>query len=194
VAPLPPSFLDFIGGIAFNIKFDFVFRSITDRLRRYHSADACGKCTATLFDDFRSDSDFLRTLDELFSEVVGQYTNGECITSDGLSLEHVEIFLGTAINLSFQLHFLDAPHGYGMAPAKFSVATDTTRDDCMHAKLYCGLRDPDGEFWYPSTKRLQTVAMSDDYNWAYSQTRTYGPPTISSWIDRRILERGDPSG
>ena len=160
-------------------------------MRRYDSAGACGKWNVTLIDDFRSDSDFLRTIDELFSEVVGQYTNGECITSDGLTLETVKFVLGTAIDLCFRLHFLDAPHGYGMAPAKFSVAADTTRDDCMLAKLYCGLRDPDGEFWYPSTKRLPTVALPDDYDWAYSQTRTYGPRTISSWIDRRTQKRGE---
>ena len=122
---------------------------------------------------------------------VGQHTNGECITSDGLSLETVKIVLGTAIDLYFRLHFLDAPHGYGMAPAKFSVAADTTRDDCMLAKLYCGLRDLDGEFWYPSTKRRPIVAMPDDYDWACSQTRTYGQPTISSWLDRGTQKRGE---
>jgi hypothetical protein len=172
-----------VGVFTFNIKFDFVFRSIADRMRRYDSVDACGKCNVILFNDFRSDSDFLRSVDELFSEVVHQFTNGECITSDGLSLETVNIVLGTTIDLRFLLHFLDSPHGYGMAPAKFSVAADTNRHDCMLAKLYCGLREPDGEFWYRSTKRRPTVAMPDDYDWAYSQTRNYGPQTISSWID-----------
>ncbi|WP_145073541.1 hypothetical protein [Aureliella helgolandensis] len=161
-------------------------------MRRYDSASACGKWNTTLIDDFRSDSDFIRAADELFSDVVSRHTNGECITSDGLLLETANIVLGGSIDLCFRLDFLDAPDGCGMAPAKFSVATDTTRDDCMLATLCCGLREPDGNFWYPSTRRMPSVTMPDDYDWAYSHTRVYGLPTISSWIDRRTPKRGEP--
>lgn len=160
-------------------------------MRRYDSAGACGKWNETLIEDLRSDTDFIRTVDELFSEVVGQCTNGECVTSDGLSLETVKIVLGTTIDLCFRLDFLDAPHGYGMAPAKFSVANDATRHNCILATLCCGLHEPDGNFWYPKTRRIPNFVMPDDYDWAYSHTRTYGPPTITSWIGRRTRKRGE---
>lgn len=130
-------------------------------MRRYDSAGACGKWNLTLIEDLRSDTDFIRTVDELFSEVVGQYTSGECVTSDGLSLENVKIVLGTTIDLCFRLDFLDTPHGYGMAPARFSVTTAATRHNCTLATLCCGLHEPDGNFWYPKTRRIPNVVMPD---------------------------------
>ncbi|MCA9192989.1 MAG: hypothetical protein KDB03_14535 [Planctomycetales bacterium] len=175
----------------FNLKFDFVFRSVNDRLRHYDSASACGQRYAILIEDFRSDSKFIRTVDELFREVVAQYTSGECIVSDGVSLETVVIDLGTSLDLYFRLYFLDAPNGYGIAPAKFSVASDTTRENCMLATLCCGMREPDGNFWYPTTRRMPNVVMPDDNDWAYSHTFVYGPPTISSWIGRQTRKRGE---
>jgi hypothetical protein len=180
-----------IGDSAFNLKFDSVVRAVRDRLRRYDSAEACGKWNATLYEDFRSDTRFIYTLDEIFSDVVGRYTNGDCIVSDGLAFETVKIILGRAIDLCVRLDFLDGPHGYGMAPAKFSVANDNTRDNCIVATLCCGLREPDGDFWYPKGSRNHNVVMPDDYGWAYTYTRTYGPPTISCWIERRTQERGE---
>ncbi len=180
-----------IGDSAFNLKFDFIFRSANDRLRHYDSARACGQWNATLIEDFRSDSEFIHTADELFGEVVDQHTNGGCIASDGLSLEAVMIDLGTSLDLYFRLHFLDAPNGYGIAPARFSVATDTTRVDCTLAALCCGLREPDGDFWYPTTTRMPNVVMPKDYDWACRHTRVYGPLTISSWIDRQRRKRGE---
>ena len=178
-----------IGETTFILKFDSIFRSANDRLRYCDSVAACGQWNATLIDDFRCDSEFIRTADELFDEVVGQNTNGECITSDGLSLETARIDLGNSIELYFRLHYLEAPNGYGIAPAKFSVATDTTRHDCSIGTLCCGLREPDGNFWYPPTSQMPNVVIPDDYDWAYSQTRVYGEPTISSWIDRRHRKR-----
>ncbi|TWT93036.1 hypothetical protein [Neorhodopirellula pilleata] len=103
-----------------------------------------------------------------------------------------DIDLDTSLDLYFRLYFLDAPNGYGIAPAKFSVASDTTRNNCTLATLCCGLREPDGNFWYPTTRRVPNVVMPDDYEWAYSHTRVYGPPTISSWIGRRTRKRGEP--
>ena len=161
-------------------------------MSHYASEAACGKWNGTLIEDFRSDFKFIRTADDLFGEVVEQQTNGACTASDGLSLETVMIDFGAAIDLYFRLHFLDAPNGYGIAPAKFSVAIDTNRDDSSLATLSCGLREPDGNFWYPSSKRATNAVMPDNYNWAYSHTRTYGPSTLSSWIDRRNRKRVDP--
>ena len=180
-----------IGDPAFNLKFDLIFRSVSTRLRHYDSEVACGEWNGTLIEDFRSDFKFIRTADELFGEAVGQHKNGECIASDRLSLETVKIDFGATIDLYFRLHFLDAPNGYGISPGKFSVAVDTTRDDCSLATLSCGLCGPDGDFWYPSSKRMSNVVMPDNYDWAYSHTRTYGPPTISSWIDRRTRNAGN---
>ncbi len=179
-----------IGDSAFNLRFDSVFRSVKDRLRRYDSAGACGQWNAALIEDFRSDSGFVRSADELFREVVSRHTNGECSVSDGLSLETTMIDLGTSIELYFRLHFLDAPNGCGMAPAKFSVATDATHYDRMLATLRCGLREPEGDFWYPDSGRFGNVVMPEDYEWAYTHTRTYGLPTISSWTGRRTRKRG----
>ncbi|TWU51545.1 hypothetical protein [Rubripirellula reticaptiva] len=164
---------------------------MNDRLRHYDSASACGQWNATLIEDFRFDSKFIRTVDELFGEVVAQHTNGECIASDGLSLETVVIDLGTSLDLYFWLHFLDAPSGYGIAPAKISISSDPTRADGSLAAVCCGLREPEGNFWYPTTKRTPRVVMPNDYDWAYSHVRAYGPPTISSWIDRRDRKRGE---
>ena len=165
---------------------------MNDRLRRYDSVGACGQGNATLIDDFRSDSEFVRTVDELFRRVVAQHTHSEFITSDGLSLEAVSIDLGLSLDLYFRLHFLDAPNGYGIAPAKYSVASDTTGDDSMLAELCCGLCESEGQFWYPTTKRMPNVVMPADYDWSYRTTRVYGPPKIASWIDRRDRKRGEP--
>jgi hypothetical protein len=160
-------------------------------LRRFASVGACGNWNATLIKDLRSDSEFIEVADELFCEVVNQHTNGECITSDGLSLVTAKIDLGKSIELYFRLNFLDAPNGYGIAPAKFSISIDTNRGDSMLATLCCGLRDPDGDFWYPITIQMPNVVMPDKYGWAYSHTRFYGPPTIASWIARRDRRCGE---
>lgn len=173
------------GAPTFNLEFDFIFRSARDRLHQYDSTSACGQWNATLIEDFRSAPEFMGTAEQLFGKVVNQRTNGECVASDGLSLDAVTIDLGNLIDLYFRLYFLDTPNGYGEAPAKLSVATDPKRSDCMLATLCCGLSEPDGDFWYPSTKRRSSVVLPDDYAWAYRNTRLYGPPTISSWMERR---------
>ena len=157
-------------------------------MRRYDAAGNCGKWNARVVEDFRSDLEFIRKADELYANVVSQQTNGETVTSDGLALETVTIDFATSIDLHFRLSFLDGPNGYGMAPARLSVAT---RDHCTRGTLCCGLSGRDGNFWYPTTKRISNVVMPDDYDWAYSRTRVIGPQTISSWIDRRTQNPGE---
>lgn len=177
----------------FNTKFDALYRTVDDRLRRYDSTDACGAWNATLIEDFRCDTDLITNAHELFSQIVAQHTQGKCVASDGLDLETAMIDLGKSIVICFRLHFLDAPNGYGIAPAKFSVIADITGNNCKTAILCCGLREPDGDFWYPSTRRIPNVVLPNDYVWAYFQSREYGPPTIASWIDRRSRKGGEPS-
>ncbi len=158
---------------------------------RYDTDEACGKWNEILAEDFRKDTDFIRAGDDLFTAVVRRHTNGDCITSDGLHLETANIQLGHFLNLHFRLDFLDGPDGYRMAPGRFSVATDTTRDDCRLATICCGLREPDGAFWYHSDTRITNASLPDDYAWAVAHTRVYGPPTIASWIARRSDKRGE---
>lgn len=179
------------GDRVFNRRFNFLFRSTNDRLRRFDSTDACGRWNATLVDDFRSDSEFIRTADELFFDVTNQVTPGERIASDGLLLESVVIDIGNSIDLFFRLNFLIAPNGNGVAPAKFSFAADTAHDGCRVATLACGLREPDGRFWFPRSTRALNIVLPDDYAWAYSRTRAYDPPTIASWTDRQNQRRED---
>jgi hypothetical protein len=165
--------------------------AIAVRLRRYDCADACGKWNSILFDDFRSDLEFIRKAEELFAKIVAQLTEGKCVASDGLTLQSVTIDFGISIALHFLLIFLDAPNGYGMAPAKLSVVTDSARGDRTRGTLCCGLSGRDGNFWYPTARRILNSVMPDRYDWAYSYTRVVGPPTISSWIDRRTQKRGE---
>ena len=164
---------------------------MNDRLRRYDSAGACGKWNATLIEDFRSDREFIRTVDELFGRVVAEYTHSECITSDGLSLETGFIDLGLSLDLYFCLHFLDAPNGHGIAPAKYSVAVDTTHKNHLIATLCCGLREPDGDFWYPTTSAKYSVVMPEGYAWAFTRRRIYGPPNFSSWMKQLEKNGGE---
>lgn len=173
------------------MKFDIIFRAVYDRLLYFDTSDACGQSNATLIDDFRSDLKFIRAADDLFCEAVARHTGGECIASDGLSLETVMTLIGTSMSPCFRLNFLDSPFGYGQAPARFLVAIDPADRDRKLATICCGLRQPDGDFWYPSTKRVGNVVMPDDYEWAYSQTRCYGQPTVSSWLARRPRNRGE---
>lgn len=176
----------------FNPKFDFVCRAANDRLRRFATADACGPWNSELIDDLRSDTKFMHTADALFREIVALHSNAECDTSDGFSLETVAIDLGASIKIHFRLHSLDAPDGYGTAPAQIFVATDPTRNDCARVTLSCGLREPDGDFWYPANKRIHSVVLPDDYDWAYGRSRIYGPPTISSWMETQNRKGDKP--
>ncbi len=108
---------------------------------------------AKLIDDLKSDAGFLHTANQLITEVVAQQTNRRCIASDGLVLVAAMIDIGKSISIHFRLHFLDTPSGYGMAPAKLAVAVDPTRDRYLISTLSCGLRQPEGDFWYPVSKR-----------------------------------------
>ena len=186
-----PTFPDRTGDSTFNPKFDFVFRSVVDRLRHFDSLDECGQWNSTLVEDFRSDTEFIRAVDELFRDAVGKHTNGACITSDGISLESVLIDFGTSLDLYFRLHFLDTPNGYGIAPARCSVEYDTTREDWMLAEICCGLCESEGQFWYPTTKRMPSVVMPGDYNWACRKSRVYGPTRIASWVYRQDRKLGE---
>ena len=174
---------------AFNLKFDIVFRSVSDRLSRFDSESECGPWNSRLIDDFRSDSQFMNTVSELLRAVVGQHTKGLSIASDGLTLDSVMIHIGKSLELNFQMHFLDAPNGYSVAPARFSVTSHPSCPEDWLATLCCGLCEPDGDFWYPSAKQVSAIGIPDDYQWSYRLTRIYGPPTISAWLDRRRRER-----
>ncbi len=182
-----------VGDLAFNTKFDTLSRGVSDRLRRYGSAIACGRWNATLIEDFRSDADFIRNANELFAYVVTQHTHGRCITPDGLAVENAIINLGESIVVYFRLHFLDAPNGYGIAPAKFSVRTVVAPDNITAATLCCGLSPPDGDFWYPPTNRVPSAILPNDYAWAFSLAREYGSTKIASWIDRQTRRGSEPS-
>ena len=174
-----------LGDPAFNLRFDFVFRSMNDRLHRFDTADACGRWNSILIEDFRSDTRFVHIADELFSDAVAEYSNGECVTSDGLAIESVTIDFGRSMKLHFRLQFLDAPNGCWDAPAQFSLAPDPNRVDNKCATLSCGLHESDGNFWHPRKRRMSSVVLPDDYDWAYRRTRIYCPPTISAWIQMR---------
>ena len=181
------------GDPTFNLKFDFIYRSTIDRLLRFDTTAACGQWNSHLIEDFRTDLRFVSTANDLFSEVVAEHSNGKCIASDGSLLETVIIDLGVSISLCFRLSFLDAPNGCRDAPARFFVAKDLIQNGYSRATLSCGLSGPETDFWYPGNGRMTSVLLPDDYHWAYHRTRIYGPPTISSWIQRRANERGEPS-
>ncbi|MCC9644329.1 hypothetical protein LOC71_18785, partial [Rhodopirellula sp. JC740] len=180
------------GDLNFNIKLDYVFRAVNDRLSRYDTAEACGKWNEELANDFRRDSDFIQAADDLFTAIVRRHTHGDSITSDGLYLNAVDIQLGVSLILQFRLNFLDASKGYSVAPARFSVAANTSREE-YRATICCGLREPVGNFWYSPDNRITNASVADDHDWAVSQTRIYGPPTIASWIDRRCVKGGEQS-
>jgi hypothetical protein len=162
-------------------------------LLRFDTSTACGRWNSSLIEDFRSDLRFVGSADDLFSEAVAEYSNGECVASDGSSIETVMIDIGVSLAICFRLNFLDAPNGCWDAPARFIVAKDQTQSGFARATLSCGLREPGADFWYPKNKRKASVVLPDDYQWAYHRTHFYGPPTISSWIQRRSGERGEPS-
>jgi len=163
---------------------------VLDRLRRFTTADSCGQWNATLSDDFRSDTEFLRNSDELFREVVSQYTGGKCVASDGVSLETVRIQVCNEIHLYFHLYFLDAPEGFDTAPAKFSVFSKEVGEEFTLATISCGLREPYGRFWHPPSKGRPSILWPDANAWALTLNRTYGPPTIASWMARRRRRPG----
>lgn len=139
-------------------------------------------------DCIRADSELLIALDHLFNDVVGQHTEATCVVSDGILLDSAISVGNSAIDLLFRLDYLDTPNGYGTAPAKISVAIAQGKDECIVAKLSCGLTPPKGEFWFPSTMRPLRFPILDDGEWAYSKTRALGRPTIESWIKRRNLK------
>lgn len=144
-----------------------------------------------MIDDFRSDQKFVRTTDDLFAQAVAQHTDGECVTSDGIGIESVTVDFGQSMKLHFRLPFLDAPDGCWDTAGQFSVAPDSTNIDLQLATLSCGVREPDGDFWYPSSNRRRSVVLPDDYDWAYTKTRVYGSQTISTWMETR-RKTGEP--
>lgn len=172
------------GASTFNQNFDIVFRSVIDRLRRFDTETACGKWNTALSDDLRADGNFVSAAEQLFREAVQRHTDGVCIASDGFTIENVTVEFGIAMHIRFRLHFLDSPNGYGEAPARFSVLQTQGPNGTATATMNCGLREPEGNFWYPTNKRI-TASLPKDYRWAYHRTCTYARNALTSWIKTR---------
>lgn len=184
--PVPS--LQIAGAPAFNIEFDFVCRSLVKRLRRYTTQEACGCWNRDLLDDFRVDSRFITSAEQV--NVAAPRRCDQNVVSDGLSIVNAEIEFAVPLSVDFRFQSLDGPRGYSSAPSRFSIhVIDSERSDV--ASFRCGLREPAGAFWYPHpSDQFPLVFAKNRTGWAFFNAKKYGGVSLAEWIANRASGRG----
>ena len=182
------------GSFDFNIEFESICRSLRQRLQHFTSEHACGRWNAALIEDLSSDDGFMATVEKLHIEAA-QQCGQSSIVSDGVSIVSVCIEFGVSLIVDFRLDSLGGRQGacdggptgrYASAPSRFSVVLAADRNDSAEASFGLGLREPDGDFWYPADDRRTVQAMSPDFDrWAFVCSRSVGRATLASRIRTR---------
>lgn len=174
----------------FNHQFDFVYRSLRQRLAFFTSIEKCGHWNAFVLDDLRSDLEFNRAAEELHEWIVEQSFGRDKPTTDGLEILNVKIDFEKSICVGFRLwFFVDCKGtGHSASPSRFSVMRSADDESVYRASVGCGLRDKAGRFWYPRNDpdygRFDTGPDRDD-EWAYYRAKTFGDGTLSNWMKAR---------
>lgn len=145
---------------------DHIFGALCQRSLDFGSSDACGRWNMNLISSLSDDTQFYRAIERFFRKVVVDFTQGECIASDGLIFKHLVIEFGESLEVHFDLHFLDAPGGYGTVPVKIAVVRDAMDKECYGGDLGCGLCLPEGDFWNPKTVRAHAWPVPSKFAWS----------------------------
>lgn len=178
------------GGSTVKLNLDLLARSGIDRLRRFDSLDACGRWNMVLTDDVRADPELARSVEDVLRSIVYNHSKGRSVASDGLSIENVSIELHKMFRVRFRMHYLDSPSGYGEVPAELIVARSLDVPTQINTTMNCGLREPEGKFWYPANSRI-AINIPDNYRWAYCQTSKYGRETLATWSKKLYRDGGE---
>ena len=174
---------------AFNSEFDFVCRSIMERLRRYTTQEACGRWNADLLDDFRADSEFMAAAEQI--HVAAAQRCEQSVAPDGLSIVGAQFELAVSLSVDFRFHSLDGPCGHASAPSRLSVNVIKDSDRSFVASFGCGLREPAGAFWYPNpSEQFPLHVPEDPAGWAFFHRKKYGVVSLTDWIEDRTNGRG----
>ena len=177
----------------FNQQFDFLYRALRQRLTVFTSIERCGHWNTLLLDDLRSDLDFNRNAAELNESIVDQTFAENRPTTDGLGILNVTIDFKRSICVDFQLWFFverSRQLGHSASPSRFSIKRTVEDENVFQASIGCGLRDNNGQFWYPRNDpdygRFDS-APDQNEGWGYFFAKTFGDGTSSNWLKTRNI-------
>jgi hypothetical protein len=179
--------------VDFNQQFDFLYRSLRQRLTFFTTVESCGHWNTLVLDDLRADVEFNRNAAELHESIVDRVFVPHRPTTDGLGILNVRIDFEKSICIDFQLWFFverGGRLGHSASPSRFSVTRSDDDQSVYHASIGCGLRDSAGRFWYPREDsdygRFDAAPDRDD-GWAYFFAKTFGDGTLSNWMKTREI-------
>ena len=177
--------------LVFNQQFDFLYRSLRQRLTTFTAIESCGHWNSLVLDDLRCDVDFNRNAAELHESIVGQTFAENRPTTDGLGIRNVTIDFKRSICVDFQLWFFVERGrylGHSASPSRFSIKRSIEDENVFHASVGCGLRDSNVQFWYPRNDhdygRFDS-APDQNEGWGYFFAKTFGDGTLSNWLKSR---------
>ena len=179
--------------VDFNQQFDFLYRSLRQRLTLFTTTESCGHWNTLVLEDLRTDVEFNRNADELHESIVDQVFALGRPTTDGLGILSVTIDFEKSICVDFQLWFFVERRGkigHSASPSRCSVTRSADDENVYHASIGCGLRDSGGRFWYPredSEYGRYDVAPDHNDGWAYFFAKTFGDGTLSNWMRTRDI-------
>jgi hypothetical protein len=180
--------------IDFNQQFDFLYRSLRQRLTSFNTIESCGHWNTSILDDLLTDVEFNRNASELHESIVDLVFAMNRPTTDGLGILNVEFDFEKSICIDFQLWFFverGGRLGHSASPSRFSVTRSADDENTYHASIGCGIRDSAGRFWYPregSEYGRFDAAPDRDSGWAYFFAKTFGDGTLSNWMRIRETE------
>ena len=180
--------MPYLARLDFSSYFDTTFRILQRRFLAVQSEEQCGKWNSSLVDDLNSDLLFIRNAEALHGFAVRDSIAGRLPTSDGLAVLHVDVDIRKSISVDFQLWFFVEKRGqlgHSASPSRFSI--QATTDNEFTATFGCGLRDPNGKFWYPRTNKhygRYDVPPDSKDGWAFWREKQYGKSTLSNWMNR----------
>ena len=165
----------------FNREFNFVCRSMLQRLERFDTEDACGRWNSLLQSSVTSDAKLFLAMDILNEHAAKQC--GQFLVPDGLLVMAIRIALCESLTIDFLINSLSGPNGFSNAPARFEVTVARDAGHIATARFRCGVGDSEGAFWYANTMKRSVMWVSDDYDaWAFERTKHFTKPTIAAWL------------
>ncbi len=165
--------------IVFNQQFDFLYRSLRQRLMSFTTVDSCGHWNTLVLDDLRTDVEFNRNAGELHESIVDRVFVPHRPTTDGLGILNVKIDFENSICIDFQLWFFverGGRLGHSASPSRFSVSRSADDKSVYHASIGFGLRDSAGGFWYP--REIPNMVDSTEHPIVMTDGHTFSPKLL----------------
>jgi hypothetical protein len=154
----------------------------------------CGKWNTALLTDIQHDCSLQDAVSRLHHAALLSHFGAGGPVLDAFSTYRVTIDYGNKICIFFQLYFFTPSLGHSVSPAMYSLARGNETDDLFIAKdLFvaaygCGVRDIDGQFWYPRHDKDYgrcDAPPDKESDWAIFATRRYGTRSLEHFMKHR---------